>query len=1149
MSQNTNWLALDTFHREQAIDPQGSFIVEAPAGAGKTELLTQRFLALLAHVEHPEEIVALTFTKKAAAEMRDRIVRSLAMGADDTPPEEPHRQVTHALARKARQRDTERGWSLMEHPGRLQVTTLDALCGQLARQMPLLSRLGQQPSVAVDPTPHYEQAARETLRGLDGDHPGSECVSRVLDRFDNDRARLQRLLEDMLARRDQWLRHARTGVDLGQAEEALREMVSAELQAIAEQWTIERQTTVMPAARYAASQVLLAQAAGEGKARWHPVAALDGWTTPLGSDPADLPRWRALALLLLTEKAEPRTRLPSELGFSSDEGKQLQKSLKPWFDAFRNDGSGVLLARLLLLPDPVYTDDDRSLMEDLMVLLKIATAQLWLSFRQAGEVDFTEIAQNALLALGRLDDPSDLQLQLDYRIRHLLVDEFQDTSPTQVELLERLTAGWQRGDGRTLFLVGDPMQSIYKFRKADVGLFLKVREQGLGALPLTPLHLYRNNRSHPLVVDWVNRVFPRVMGERDDHHQGAVRFTPAAPTRGDHPLAAVCWHPHVLRGPDADDTDASSTEVTDHGEAERVVYIIRACREQDSAGTVAVLVRARSHLHELVATLRSQSPALPFQAVEIESLKDRQIVQDLHSLTHALYHLADRVHWLAILRAPWCGLTLHDLHALAGHDHQRPVWTLMHDEATVQRLSEDGQRRLGHVRQVLDEALAHQGRQRPRRWVEGTWQTLGGPWCASTPDDLADAQAYLDLLDRCERHGMLDLPRLARELDRLFAAPQTAAEGAVQLMTIHKSKGLEFDTVIVPGLHHKAPAADRPLLLWDEVLDDAGHERLVVAPPPARSTALGAAADKYHYLHRFEGLRAVHESRRLLYVAVTRARRQLHLLASAAADVNNALKAPPKSSLLALLWDEAEPLFLAHSEARQPADAFATPPEAARSIPPSYADYAHQLVRLKQPVIPEDLRGPDHAPTAPSGDTDGPIPNGADRSALDPLPADVGTLVHRYLELIAQEGTQVWSADRGQALKPAMQRWLEQRGHAAGAAQRGADQVWQHLVTTLNSEAGQWVLAPHPEAMSEWALSSQTADGLRSHVIDRTFVADGVRWIIDYKTTADDRASPTAYEEQLRRYSTAFGPEHPLKMAIFFTARGILEALNAADQG
>src|SRR5512144_2519652 len=127
--------AADAWARERALDVRHSFIVQAPAGAGKTELLTRRYLALLATVEQPESILAITFTRKAAAEMRDRIVG--AVRAPD--PARPLHERTLALARAALAADEVRGWGLLAQPGRLRIQTIDALNLGLARRLPLLS--------------------------------------------------------------------------------------------------------------------------------------------------------------------------------------------------------------------------------------------------------------------------------------------------------------------------------------------------------------------------------------------------------------------------------------------------------------------------------------------------------------------------------------------------------------------------------------------------------------------------------------------------------------------------------------------------------------------------------------------------------------------------------------------------------------------------------------------------------------------------------------------------------------------------------------------------------------------------------------------------------------------------------------------------
>ncbi len=1155
----TDWLARDAAHRLQAIDPQGSFIVEAPAGAGKTELLTQRFLGLLARVDEPEEIVALTFTNKAAAEMRQRILDNLHQADRGELPAEAHKQQTHALAQSALARDRARGWGLLTQSTRLQVTTLDALCGRLARQMPLLSRLGSQPAIATDATPFHTQAAQATLQALETDPALAPVLERVLAAMDHDTQQLQGLLVRMLASRDQWLRHARSGIDLGRAEAALRALVCEELASASQALTPALQHTLMPAARYVGQ---IAAGVWPATPESTALSLLADWQAPLPPEPQALPRWRALCDLLLTQKGEVRGRPPNGYAWSSPAGQAVADGLKAVLEALRQDAQAAQLKRLRTLPQPDYSVAEETLIADLMAVLKHATAQLWLAFQAAGQVDFTQMAQNALLALGEPETPTDLQLQLDHRLSHLLVDEFQDTSPTQVDLLVRLTAGWQAGDGRTLFLVGDPMQSIYRFRKADVGLFIQARDQGLGHWRLTPLQLYRNNRSHPEVVDWVNTVFPQVFSPRDDFHRGAVRFVPAQATRPSAPQAGV-WL-HALWGDDqgaenapateAEDTDDEATGSADEREAQCVLQQMDRALRDDPTGSVAVLVRARKHLRPLMAALRRLRPDLRVQAVEIEPLAQRQVIQDLLSLTHALHHRADRLHWLAVLRAPWCGLTLADLHALVADD-RRTVWALMHDEARVQALSQDGQARLAHVRHVLDQALAHQGRARPRRWVEGTWQALGGPLCLRGAADLADAQAYWQVLDQVDRQGGLDLARLPAELEALYAAPDPQASGQLQVMTIHKSKGLEFDTVIVPGLHRKTSLPDRPLLLWDEVIGPEGEEDLVVAALPAPSSGEDGPS-KFRYLQAFEAERATHEARRLLYVAVTRARRRLHLVAVLQRKDGTPAK-PTADSLLALLWPALAPAWAQALPADEPPSQGSAPDaSASTSARGPLSAYAHRLERLRAPAMPEPLGRPvDPAPEARP--KPGPANEGAGAGADAEgarLAADTGVLVHRVLERVARDGLAPWPAERLQGLRPTLRQWLLDQGHASEVASQGADLALQHLLGTCQSEQGRWVLADHADAACELALGSLGDNGVQQHVIDRTFLHQGVRWIVDYKTGAlpagpetDDatlRALLAPHLPQLQRYRRLWPAHEPVRLAILVTRWGRLVTLD-----
>ena len=154
-----------------------------------------------------------------------------------------------------------------------------------------------------------------------------------------------------------------------------------------------------------------------------------------------------------------------------------------------------MLVEIRTLPEPAYSDEQWGRVREVAQVLVLAAAELDQVFREQGAADFPAVSLAALRALGSAEAPTDLALRLDYRLQHILVDEFQDTSSAQLELVRLLTAGWQAGDGRSVFCVGDPMQSIYGFRQAEVRAFLELAEEGIGELRFDVQRLRDNFRS------------------------------------------------------------------------------------------------------------------------------------------------------------------------------------------------------------------------------------------------------------------------------------------------------------------------------------------------------------------------------------------------------------------------------------------------------------------------------------------------------------------------------------------------------------------------------------------------------------------------------------------------------------------------------
>ena len=1091
----------DLAQRREALDPRRSFIVQAPAGSGKTELLIQRYLGLLAAVDHAEEIVAVTFTRKAAGEMRERVLQALQDARAGKTGETAHEALTLRLAAAALARDQAAGWRLIDNPARLRIQTIDALCAGLTRQMPVLSRFGAQPESVEDALPLYREAALATLALIDEDADVAGDVERLLIHLDNNSARIEDLIAGMLARRDQWLRHVH-----GREREELEGALKA-----ARQQAMQRLREAIPAG---AEAELRAVADYVFANLGHQVLAGD----------LDENSWSVVAdAFLKKNSAEWRKKLTKNDGFPAGTAGQPWKAralnLFAVLDA--SPDARDALAAMRLLPPVQYSDGQWQALSAILKLLPYAVAQLKLVFQSRRQVDFTEVAQGALRALGSEDEPTDLSLALDYRIGHLLIDEFQDTSISQYELIARLTAGWTADDGRTVFVVGDPMQSIYRFREAEVGLFLRARAEGIRDLTLHPVALSANFRSRAGIVDWVNAAFVQLMPAREDMNTGAVTYTASEATKAALPGAAV--EVHALF-----DDDGSA-------EARQVAELVAAVRREDPTARVAILVRTRGQLQRIVPQFKAAG--LRFRAIDIEPLGQRPVVQDLLALTRALAHPGDRTAWLAVLRAPWCGLTLADLQVLAD-DRAVSVWDALHDTVRLSALTAEGRTRALRVRDVLTTGMLQRARKPLREQVAGAWYALGGPACVAQPADLEDAEAFFRHLDRHEEAGVL-MDRLAFEggLTQLYAAPDTGADDRLQIMTIHKAKGLEFDVVILPGLGRSPRSDEQQLLLWAEQPAAHGAEALLLAPIRASEDDRDPI---YDWIRRRHAHRQHFEDGRLLYVAATRARRALHLFGNVRVrqedDAAPEMVAPSSRSLLGKLWPVVAPAFETALAERGPQTA---------SLPaPAVIDQSlHRLITgWTLPPAPLAVRW--QAPTEAVR-----IQDALEFSWAGETARHIGTVVHRWLQRIAEEGVAGWDAARVDAMAPALRAALSAQGVGDADVPEALRRTTQALTNCLADARGNWLLARRAEARSEWRLTGVSSGRLVNVVIDRCFVdEDGVRWIIDYKTSVHEGSDRDAfldnererYRHQLEHYARLVRQldDRPLRLGLYFPLLG-----------
>ena len=1154
----------DQLQRDRALDPTRSILVQAPAGSGKTTLLTDRFLSLLGEVDSPGQVVAITFTNAAAAEMRNRVL-------DELRNDEPS-----ASARRVLERSQALEWKLLDLPGQLRICTIDSFCRDLAVQQPLLSGFGGGLAIAEQPAELYRRAARQTIEQIDADDASlTGSIAALLEWRDNNWRELEDLLVEMLSQRDRWMHDFLLAREPDW--ETLRERLERPFSCAVREALNELSLLIDPSPGVREEVLELARFActQSGGQLHNELAELAEFPAGPFSGTESMEEARQahlnLAKFLLTSAGEFRKQVNVLLGFPAHCKREKAQVLNLISHLKAILGFETGLATVNSLPPARYTDEDWLIVRACFTLLRHAAAQLKVDFAEAAAVDFIEVAQIAQSVLKGSDgEPTEAALTAADGIRHLLVDEFQDTSRRQHQLLAALIAAWPDRVGRTCFLVGDPMQSIYFFRDADAELFARVKKIGLEIPNSEPLlfdfvSLGANFRTVPLLIERLNRILDLVFAVPDS---SGVTFSPAKPFPEGRPSPDQYFKlhlgfvPQTARGKAANPAALNEKEAARAAQINEIVELIRShigrmeqARETGEKYRIAVLGRARSALAPIADALRQAG--IPFRALDLEKLAARPEVLDALALARALMNPQDRVAWLGVLRAPWCGLDLHDLHTLTSADSPeilaRPVPELLSERLAL--LSPAGQCSTSRVLEVLSTAPRIRATQPTfslGTWLEQAWLSLGGADCLDRT-----ARANVNLLWSCLDRlpaGERDLlgPALDAALDKLTALPdpEASSECGVQLMTIHKSKGLEFEVVIVPEMQAAGGRSRGKLLSWLErglaQPDKSGEiTEFLIAPLQPKGEDRGKAKQWVDHEYRE---RESQEDRRILYVSSTRARDELHLFARPAyrpgSDGSPEL-AEPTGSLLATAWPALEEEVRVRFEEWKAA---ATPIEAEiESIAASAESNLLVMPSAAKPTplrrLPGNYRPARTDPT--SRNASGPCAPAVASETFEGrlyarhqgglLSRALGAAVHSFLEELARLRTTLeWNAAR-----VTLQRFetrIAAKVRAAGVDQAQAAAIaaeaLQLALGTSHDPEGQWILSPHADSGNEVRWGGVVAGELTAVRVDRVFraglepLSEGQQawWIVDYKTAhAEMRDSDPA--ASLPRLREIFAPQ------------------------
>ncbi len=390
--------------------------------------------------------------------------------------------------------------------------------------------------------------------------------------------------------------------------------------------------------------------------------------------------------------------------------------------------------------------------------------------------------------------------------------------------------------------------------------------------------------------------------------------------------------------------------------------------------------------------------------------------------------------------------------------------------------------------------------------IEQTWLALGGPAVLSEDHQLEDAKTFFALLTELEEGGFIrDFAALSRRLEWLYAKPATG-ENYVQVMTVHRAKGLEFGTVILPQLAGLAGGYDRDLLVGTETADDDGSPGFSLHAKPKK----GAEDANYSEIARANDEKQLQELKRLFYVACTRAMNELYVLGNVDRKLRGGgLKKVNARSFLGLIWNSVQNEF----------------ETAARRMPSQTAGAANGAGERETVLqrLPENWRLPAFEPSV-SWQPEYQRAVASARKTTYEWVSDtsrhVGTVVHDLLRRVAQEGLPAWSESRLENARPFIQSELLRLGAPRSEEEKASAQVLRAVRNTLQSERGQWILAPHASARSEWPLAGRIQDQLVSGTVDRTFRDEaGCVWIIDYKTSEHEGGHlETFLKEEQRRY-------------------------------
>ena len=1046
MNKSIEQQPIDLTTREEVINPESSFLVQAPAGSGKTTTLARRILQLLTVVEDPKEIIAISFTNKAAAEMHTKVV------------EQYQDPVNVEVIKKIKARARELKWN-EDFMDLLEIMTIDSLASKITRQAPLLSK-SLFMNITDDPHEIYETVVNETMRG-------NEQLADLFPFLNYDYQKIKKQLIAELKIRDQWkddIYYYKNNPS--KIEDETKAYYAKEIK----NWVIKL------IGFFKKDQI-------------KDIKSILSYLNPnFYEQESQIDFWLIFRDLIMTKDGKVRKRFGPNEGFIKNEEsifykKKLLKILNyPNINNILDGLNDVIYEKYIndIFPTKIH---------NVAILLSELELNLQKQFMVSGELDYTQVVENAIVTLSE----TDVAMLFDDNVSHILIDEFQDINKLQEKFLKLLTDNFSGNPGKSFFAVGDPMQSIYRFRKADVEIFDKIQKtEKFGDIRIKACKLEVNFRSNKKIIKWLNVFYKNVFGEIDDMNKGLISYHSSCESPYVDSINGDGVKFHILKN------KKKHIYTEQLKEAEYIFQKIREIRESKKETEIVVLARNRSHLRALLTIMRKDD--FPVKATEIDSIEYNQSFQDILCLTKALYNLNDRISWIGILRAPWCGLKLEDLTCLFETNESETPWGIINTPSITKHLTSDGQKRLTFLKEVISKNIQFRGRVAHRFFIESIWRQLLGQKTIVDTGDMEHIDIFFDLVDQSSSPLSIDFERLERLIEDLKTNNRATKDNPVKFFTIHKAKGDEFECVIIPGLGRIPKADDHTLLAKDKHILSLNNNR-------------DDEPNLYDYHRSKELIRRNNENIRLLYVAITRAKEDCHLIGSVTENSKGELS-PPKNSFLNILWPQditkENEQFLESEE------------------------FVPKLRRLKSKDF--DRKFKINTKISKINDIE------KKKISKDNIYTFTGSLIHNYYELIIKKQLDVVVL-LGNKLSFIKNIFV--KNNFSEDEINSAIKVVEHSFLSLkNSKDGRWIYQLHKDESMEATYLHAIKDEVKILIPDRIFIEDEVRWIIDYKTVFNDKLDleieAKTHIDQLNIYASLFDDGNLTQKAIYFVAQGRL---------